>query len=279
MIELKKDEYKKVLPLLKDLEGISLYAHAVVENNQFGRIFVNNQTNPSCCLIINCGGTYLVAGEEDDSNFNYSLLEFLKNKSNHLNYFDLNISSEKWLKQMNDFLDGYVIKLSRTAYEFNPNNFSLINNWASKIPSNLTIKCIDEELYDRLIQNIHTTYKKSWGSFSEFSSKGFGFCLLDKDKFVSVCTSDYVAGGYVGIDIETMNEYRRQGFSLITCSAFIEHCLQNKLKPIWDADSGNEPSNKLALKLGFSKVKDYEMLWWHENTDVIKSYLKKYKYI
>lgn len=278
MIELKEEEYRKVLPLLKDLKGIYLFADAVVEHNQSGHIFVNNQPNPSCCLIVNCSGSYLVSGEEGDSDFNNSLFHFLKDKSKHLNFFDLSLSSDKWLKQMNNLLEGYVVKLSRTGYDFCPDNFTHLNNWTSKIPTNFTLKNMDEELYDRFLQNINPLYRKSWGSFKEFSSKGFGFCLLEKDKFASVCTTDYVAGGYAGIDIETMHEYRRQGFAIITCSAFIEHCLQNNLVPRWNADSGNESSNKLAMKLGFNQVKNYDMLWWHENANVIKSYLERNNY-
>lgn len=278
MFELKKEEYKKVIPLLKDLKGIYLPADAVVEYNQSGHIYVNNQINPSSCLIVNCCGSYLILGEEGDTDFNNSLLQFLMDKSKHLNFFDLSLSTEKWFIQMNNLLDGYAVRLSRTAYDFNPNNLSQLNTCATKIPANFTLKYMDEELYDRFLQQINPLYFKSWGSFQEFSSKGFGFCLLKKDKFVSICTTDYVAGGYAGIDIETMYEYRRQGFATITCSAFIEHCLHNNLVPRWNADSGNDPSNKLAMKLGFNRVKKYDMLWWHENSDVIKSYLERYNY-
>lgn len=278
MIELKKEDYKKVMPLLKDLNGIYLSADAVVECNQFGYIFVNDQTNPSSCIIINSSGSYLVLGEEDNLDFNNWLIQFLKDKSKHLNFFDLSLSTEKWLMQMNDLLEGYVVKLSRTAYDFCPDNLYKLNNLVSQVPTNFTLKFMDEELYDMFLQNVNPDYKKSWGSFKEFSTKGFGFCLLDKDKFVSVCTTDYVAGGYAGIDIETMSEYRKQGFATITCAAFIEHCLQNNLIPRWNADSGNEASNTLALKLGFNKVKNYNMLWWHENSNVIKSYLERYNY-
>lgn len=278
MIELKKDEYTRVLPLLNDLNGVCLFANAIIKNNQAGRIFVNNQTNPTCCLIASCGGTYIVAGEEGDLKFNDWLIQYLKNKSNHLNYYDLNATSETWLKLLSNILDGDVVKLSRTIYNFYTNNFFSLNNWSSKIPVNMTLKCMDEELYDKFLNTINPLYKNTWGVFNEFALKGFGFCLLDKDRFVSVCTSDYVAGGYASIDIITMNKYRRKGFASITCSAFIEHCLHNKLIPVWNADSGNMPSNELALKLGFNKIKEYDMLWWHENPDVIKNYLKKYNY-
>jgi len=47
---------------------------------------------------------------------------------------------------------------------------------------------------------------------------------------------------------------------------------------LWDADYGNEPSNRLAAKLGFTKVKDCEILWWHENQKEVANYLKKYNY-
>lgn len=278
MIELAREEYMKVSPLLKELKGICLSAHAVVEKNQTGHIFVNNQNSPSSCLIVNSGGVYLVAGKEDDTDFNKLISQFLQDKNKHLNYYDLYVSSESWLKIINNLLDGKVVKLSRTIYSFTLNNYPLLDNRALKIPENFTLKRMDEKLYNRFLHEVEPLYNKTWGSFKDFSSKGFGFCLLDSDKFASVCTSDYVADGFAGIDIMTIDEYRRKGFATITCSAFIEHCIVNNLIPIWSADSGNEPSNTLALKLGFSKVKDFDMLWWHENSDVIKYYLDKFKY-
>lgn len=78
--------------------------------------------------------------------------------------------------------------------------------------------------------------------------------------------------------IGLLQGYRGQGFAKITCSAFIEYCLDHDLIPAWDADSGNEPSNKLSLKLGFDKSQDINILWWHENVEIIKSYLIKYNY-
>jgi RimJ/RimL family protein N-acetyltransferase len=279
MIELQKEEYKKVLPLLADLNGIYLFAEAVVELNQSGHIFVNNKTNPSCCLIVNCCGSYLVSGDERDSSFNDWLFQFLKDRSKHLNFFDLSLSSQKWLQLMSNLLDGYAVKLSRTVYDYYTDDLTLPNIGGLEIPENFTLKYMDEELYGRFLQEVNPYYEKSWGSFKEFSSKGFGFCLLENDKFVSVCTSDYVASVYAGIDIETMYEYRKQGFATITCSAFIKHCLQNNLVPRWNADSGNELSNKLAIKLGFNKVKNYDMLWWHENKEVIEDYLKRFNYV
>ena len=30
--------------------------------------------------------------------------------------------------------------------------------------------------------------------------------------------------------------------------------------------------------LGFDKEKDISILWWHENAEIIKSYLTKYNY-
>lgn len=101
---------------------------------------------------------------------------------------------------------------------------------------------------------------------------------LKNEEFVSVCNTYYAKQDFADINIVTKNEFRKQGFALITCSAFIEYCVKNDIKPIWDCDAGNENSKDLAIKLGFKCIENYQMHWWHENKSVLDNYLKKFKY-
>jgi len=204
---------------------------------------------------------------------------FLRDKNNHSIYYDLYIASKKWLKVIRKLLEGVVVKLERSLYSYNNLAEQVDDSWKLDIPNEFTLKRMDLDLYNKYVKEIDPSYKYVWGSANEFLSKGFGFCLLINSEFVSVCNTFYVGGGYAELDIMTKSEYRRQGLAVITCKAFIEHSIHNQLIPFWDADAGNEPSNKLAVKLGFNKIKNVNILWWHEDKKVIESYLNKYNYI
>lgn len=279
MYKLKKTDYIKVLSLLHDLKEECVFAHAVLENIQYGHIYVDDISNPKCCLIVSKGGKYFVAGDEEDLNFREFICSYLKNKSNHSNYFDLYVSSEKWLKIINELLEGCVVNLWRSIYCYNSKENYKTNTLKFKIPEGFVLKKMDEYLYDKYVREIDQSYCDIWGSAKKFIENGFGFCVLCNNEFVSTCNTCYVGGGCAEIDIMTNSKYRGKGFASITCSAFIEYCLEHELIPTWDADGGNEASNKLALKLGFAKSKDVNILWWHEDEEMIKSYLKKYNYL
>ncbi|MFB7641920.1 GNAT family N-acetyltransferase [Peribacillus butanolivorans] len=57
-------------------------------------------------------------------------------------------------------------------------------------------------------------YKEYWGSVSNFSENGFGYCILHKGKVVSECTSIFSSLQYSEIDIATHEDYRGQGLHL-----------------------------------------------------------------
>lgn len=140
------------------------------------------------------------------------------------------------------------------------------------------VKKIDSDLFEKYVKEVDSSYKDLWGTSENFLSNGFGFCILKNNEFVSVCNTYYTREGFAEIDIVTMKEFRNQGFAKIICSQFINHCIENNIKPIWDCDDGNENSKKLALKLGFKTIETYEMHWWHENKKFVEEYLNNFKY-
>ncbi|MEK3748239.1 hypothetical protein NYE25_08345 [Paenibacillus sp. FSL E2-8871] len=48
MIELSKENYAHVLPLLKNLAYEPVFAYSVIERNQSGKVFVDHNENPTC---------------------------------------------------------------------------------------------------------------------------------------------------------------------------------------------------------------------------------------
>jgi RimJ/RimL family protein N-acetyltransferase len=276
MFELSNNDYHIVLPLIKTLEFNAVYAYAVIEHIQPGRIFVNRLINPTCSLIVNNGGKYTVIGDYADVEFMEDLTEFLSERSNHSNYYDLYTSSEDWIEPIKSELVGQVVTLSHTTFTFNKAKYQLLKQ--VDIAASFVIEPINGLLFDQYRNEHDHTYKRLWSSTESFMKQGFGVCIRVDEQFASVCISFNVGNGFAEIDIITAEQYRKQGLATLTCSAFIDHCFANNRIPSWGCDSGNQASLQLAAKLGFEKNNNYKMLWWHENKDVISNYLKRFSY-
>ena len=89
----------------------------------------------------------------------------------------------------------------------------------------------------------------------------FGFGIFDGEKIISLAlAASPMYTNHFEIHIETDPEHQKKGLAAIVCAKLIEYSLQNNLVPHWDAD--NEPSAKLAIKLGFSNPEKYYAYFW-----------------
>jgi RimJ/RimL family protein N-acetyltransferase len=66
------------------------------------------------------------------------------------------------------------------------------------------------------------------------------------------------------IDTHTEENNQRQGFAVLTASAFIEECLRRGKQPNWECFWGNEAATALAEKLGFQAEADYPIYYREE---------------
>ncbi|WP_240420062.1 GNAT family N-acetyltransferase [Paenibacillus periandrae] len=278
MLELSSEIYEYVLPLVNSLKYNATFAYSVINKIQPGKIFVDQCINPTCSLIISGSGKYLVVGNSNNQVFMSDLIEFLGNEYNHSNYYDLYISTEDWIEEIQNKLDGQVVLLYRSSFVFNELKFQEFNSKKGIIPIPYVLKQLDRTHFLKYRNEIDPMYNSLWSSEQSFMEKGFGFCILVDTEFASVCNSYFVGGGKADIDIVTIEKYRRNGLATHVCVAFIEYCLEHNLVPTWDCDAGNQRSIQLATKLGFEKNKDMPMFWWHQNKEVITNYLKKYNY-
>lgn len=278
MIELIHSEFSHVIPLLHQNNVHCTFAYAVVEGIQPGRIYTDHRENPGSCLIRCSSGKYLVAGAADNKAFNSFLSDFLLNKENHSSYFDLYSSSQDWIVIVYEILGDRAAKLTRKLYHWNHEKTVSPSDWKAALPEGYQLKKMDEALFEKYAKEMDPSYLDLWGSGENFMAKGFGFCILRDQELASVCNTYYVSEGYAEIDIVTKDEHRRKGLAQIACAAFIHHCLNLGIEPVWDCDNGNRNSKVLAEKLGFKPIETYDMHWWHENQKFVESYLKKFSY-
>ncbi|REE68753.1 GNAT acetyltransferase-like protein [Paenibacillus taihuensis] len=277
MIELREDEFRNILDVLQQPEGIHhVFVYSVIDRKQQGLVYVNNRDTPTAGLVVNKGGCYFVFGEAADDDFNNELIAFLSDPSNHANFFDLYVSSEEWLTLLKRALEGNVVQLTRSHYK--------LEELSSKareiqIPAEYQLKAIDEELFNQYRDQIDHSYSHLWGSSESYLKHAFGYCLQQDNEFASVCNTFYIGGGYIAPDIITMNEFRNRGLATVVCAYFLKHSFESGLTPCWDCDAGNDGSNRLAQALGFRHAGNIPILWWHEDKGVIANYLMNYHYV
>lgn len=275
--KLEENQYSKIIELFDYASYESVFAYGVVEKNIPGRIYVDDAENPQSALICSNCGKYLVIGDETNNIFNNAVVEFLMDKSNHIIFYDLYVSSEEWIEVLSRLLNGQAVVLRFCVYYYENKN---ITGTIDNIPlaDGFDLKQIGENLFEQIANEFNPPYRKHFGSTETFCSKNFGFCITKKDEVVCVGASTYTGNGYAEIDIETRGDFYRQGLAFTVCKEFIKYCSENNLKAMWICNNGNKPSIQLADKLGFTKSKEIEMLWWHENKGVMASYLNKFSY-
>lgn len=133
----------------------------------------------------------------------------------------------------------------------------------SAIPDKKSLEKIAPSLIERhppLQDEIHLT----WGSLEAFEAHGYGYCLKEGETLVSFCLAVFTDETRDEISVHTAEPYRKQGWGTVVASAFISECLARGRQPNWECFWENEPSNKLAEKLGFRMLEDYPVYYWEE---------------
>lgn len=278
MIELSIEEYANVLPLL-DKSEICVSALSVIDGNQSGKVFADQRVNPASSLIINSYGQYLVAGSGDNEEFMNEVTAFLLDEQNHGNYYDLFATAPEWIAQLSERLAGKTVLLHRSSFTFDLSKFRLLTAELNELADPYVLKRVEGTLFEKYRNEMDFSYHSLWRSAEHFLEQGFGYCIMKDGQFASVCNSFFVGRGLAEIDIVTVEEYQQQGLATRAGAAFIEHCLTHNLVPHYNCDAGNQRSILLATKLGFTQKRDYPMLWWHQDPNIVRGYLEKYNYL
>jgi len=158
----------------------------------------------------------------------------------------LNLCSPGWEAKLEKLLEGYKTKKwVRFNHRLNRKLFAQHAGWREKLPAGFEMR-----------------YYYDVNARESLGRQRFGFALMKGDTKASECSAVYYekeacdseTARVVEIGIETKEEYRRRGFALLTCAAFIEYCLSHDLEPNWGCWDWNRGSQALAKKLGFEEI-------------------------
>ncbi|QVK19048.1 GNAT family N-acetyltransferase [Mycoplasmatota bacterium] len=242
---------------------------SIIEGNTPGGIYINNLDNPELYVIFDGGNFVLYVGGESATYEEYKkCISYIKEniltenlKKEYDDCILVSYTSDIWKNIMLEtFNDLTVHHGKRVLYRYDIEN---INN---KFPENHSceIKPITQELLnDSNLENLKflkEEIKGMWGAIDGFIKNGFGYCAVNGNKLISWCTAEFISENYCGIGIETIEEEQKKGVGTAVAANFVKECAKRNLIPHWDSWIRNLPSVKVAEKVGFNKIEEYEVL-------------------
>jgi RimJ/RimL family protein N-acetyltransferase len=265
LFELSKDEYHRSAAIFERLPRTAVVG--TLAGLTPGRVFVDDADDPQAAFIWNDYRFSYLAGDPANEDFLRGLVSLLETellpeaRGSHDPSLALYPDSPAWIEALEGRLSGYhPLCLFRSLHGFEQRAFEKHARFLEPLPPEFTLLPIDAGLCERFT-DLANAYKLLWGDAHNFLAQGFGFCVLAGGELASACDSAFCAGGWAEMGVETRGAYRRQGLARQVTTAFIRESLRRGLEPVWECWWENEPSRKLATRLGFRWLEDYPVLF------------------
>jgi len=210
-----------------------------------GKIYVIDIENPkSAFAYVGCFGFF--AGEPEK--------ELVINKPE--GFVILTPQNEAWAKLIEEC---FPTSKQVTRYAIKKNTIfdkEVLKKNVSLLPDGYELKKIDADIYDKCLENpVTADFVSAFESKEKYLSIGRSI-VITKDNIIVAGASSYtryLEG--IEIEVDTIEEERRNHLATIVCSALILNCLEEGLYPSWDAQNIN--SVRLAEKLGYEYDHEY----------------------
>lgn len=250
-------------PLFAGAAFDAAFVAAVFEGRHPGRLFVDDPDRPTAGLLCRTFDYYL-AGDPDGGG-GACLRRFVREAPAEpevfaalYGYVPLNAAWEAALVADHD---GRLGVIPRRAFRFDAaTGTDLVRGWRDAVPAGVRVVPIDRPLAERIDAELEEGIGRVWGGYDRFVAGGFGFCSLVDGAPASVAVALAVGAGEANIGVVTAEPFRRRGLATLTCSAYVERCLDSGLVPTWDSDAANAASLATARKLGFGDERPFSEL-------------------
>ena len=154
---------------------------------------------------------------------------------------------------------------TRTVFSSDSLDVNHVSKLKGKLPNGYSLKRIDLKIARAMGTRGEELILPFFGSLETFIECGVGFSVMHGQIPISAAFSGVpIEDDQLDVQVYTVDEarYRRKGYATIASAALIEHSLENGLEPHWDAQ--NEPSIKIAIKLGYTDPVQYDIYYWKE---------------
>lgn len=263
MIELKKEQYKILIPHLKKIDFNHLFALAVVEKKVNGVIYVDSELEPTIFYIKHPYGLSLLIGKLKNNlfaeKFKADLIRAERERFEAIQLFPARLNDE-FRKLVDGHLEKWddkqtqnkkIVECVRVNFLFNKEKYEMFKH--SNKRNDVQIVRTDKDLYLKMSGSVVPKY--FWRNAEHFENSGIGFSVLDNGELASTAYSAFIQGNQLEIGIETIKQFYGKGYAATCCSKLIDYCLKNNYEPVWSCKYENTASFKLAQTLGFEPIR------------------------
>lgn len=166
--------------------------------------------------------------------------------------------SEEWFALIETVYGAKAKKVSRFSFKKETDVFDREKLYAlsESVGDKFTFRMIDREIYGFCRKHDWCMdFVSSYADYDEYQRLGLGVVAFLNGEPVSGASSYSSYRGGIEIEIDTKEEYRRQGLAAACGAKLILACLKRGLYPSWDAQ--NLWSAALAKKLGYRLDHEY----------------------
>ena len=265
MHTLRGSERSRVLPLVPASHeaGHMTFVHAVLEGAMEGLVVVDEPARPRSALVASYSGFAFALGAADPA--------FARAAIPHLRSFKaaeppaLWAVSDAWTHLLRPLFSA---SSRRQRLEFLPTRGPI--RAEPELPGGSRLVTDQAELISRYRDALaaergapgETWLAMAWGGPGAFAERSFGRGIVRDGRLVAICAACAIANRAdppeAEIEIWTATTARRGGLAMATATAFIQECHERGLVPAWTCEAGNEPSRRLAEKLGFRCLRQIE---------------------
>lgn len=167
-------------------------------------------------------------------------------------------NSPDWFEMIESVYGDKAKKVSRYAMKKEEGAFDRekLLDLASAIDSAYRLQMMDQEWFSRCKeQEWSRDFVSLYADYEEYRRIGLGVVALKGGELVAGASSYSSYQGGIEIEIDTKEEYRRQGLATACGARLVLECLDRGLYPSWDAQ--NLWSAALAEKLGYHLDHEY----------------------
>jgi hypothetical protein len=164
--------------------------------------------------------------------------------------------SEVWRQLLESEFGERITPLTYTTFDSRSLDVDHLKALAGQPLGDYEIKKMDLPLAAQLLEDFDSDeFIDSFESVEDFAARGVGYLALYQGVVVSAATSFAASSKSIDIDIQTQPAHRKKGLAVLVGARLLLDCLESHIEPHWLA--ANQASEKLALKLGFTKGDTY----------------------
>ncbi len=245
-------DYRATLPLVPSSHeaGHTTMVHAVIEQRMPGAILVDSLERLHSAIVLNDCGFHAALGAPPEE----PLKDLIETICVEL------VSAEPGL--LIDMTGTWASSLQSVLPEpYGRNEYlaPLETPVLEPVPAGLRRVPLTAEIAAKFDGAVDPWVVRIWGGEEAFIAKSFGYALLtDSGELAGFCTSCGIGGGEAEVEIGTNRAFRRRGLAMAAATAFIPESYRRGLVPAWTCQSDNEPSYRLAERLGYRFLREVQ---------------------